>query len=200
MVHHQLYGYHKQWWVKFRHSYHNISKAYTQGLEVNASWKPTNYLKISGGYQLLYAKDKDAEKAFKNGEIFARLTPTSPSFQLKEDDYFGLFNRSRHMANAKVFYTVQKWKLNTNVRAAYRSKYGLIDTNGNEYLDEYDEFVDGYVLFNWAINKTFFNNYELGFGIDNIFDFTDSEKMDNITGNITNISGRLFYGRINIKF
>ena len=174
-------------------SYHNISKVYTQGLEINASWKLSNYLKFSGGYQLLYAKDKDAEKAFKSGEIFARLNPSSPSFQLKEDDYFGLYNRSRHMANAKVFYTIEPWKLNTNIRATYRSKYGLFDTNGNEYLDEYDDFVDGYVLFNWAVNKTIYNNYELGFGIDNIFDFTDSE-------NISNISGRLFYGRINIKF
>ena len=97
------------------------------------------------------------------------------------------------MLNAKVFYKVQKWKLNTNLRASYRSKYGLFDTNGNEYLDKYDDFVAGYTLLNWAVNKTIFNNYEVGFGIDNIFDFTDAE-------NITNISGRLFYGRINIKF
>lgn len=174
-------------------SYHNLSKVYTQGFEVNASWKPNNYLKFSGGYQLLYAYDKDAEQAFENGEVYARLTPTSPSFQLKKEDYFGLYNRSRHMLNAKVFYKVQKWKLNTNLRASYRSKYGLFDTNGNEYLDKYDDFVAGYTLLNWAVNKTIFNNYEVGFGIDNIFDFTDAE-------NITNISGRLFYGRINIKF
>ena len=174
-------------------SYHNISEVYTQGLEFNGTWKINNYLKLSGGYQLLYAKDKEAERAFENGEVYARLTPSSPSFQLSEDDYFGLFNRSRHMVNAKIFYTLKKWDLNTNLRATYRSKYGLFDTNANGYLDNYDEFVEGYTLLNWAINKTIYKNYELGFGIDNIFDFTDSEK-------ISSISGRLIYGRINIKF
>jgi len=167
-------------------SYYNINKVYTQGMEFNASWKPNNYLKFSGGYQLLYAKDKDAEKAFENGEVYA------PPFMLGKSAYFGLFNRSRHMANAKVFYTIEPWDLNTNLRATYRSKYGLFDTNSNGYLDEFDEFVDGYAILDWAVNKTIYKNYELGLGIDNIFDFTDPQ-------NISNISGRLFYGRIHIK-
>lgn len=174
-------------------SYFNINKVYTQGLEFNGTWKINNYLKFSGGYQLLYARDKNAEDAFGNGDVYARLTPSSPSFQLKKDDYFGLFNRSRHMANAKVFYTIEKWDVNTNIRAIYRSKYGLFDTNANGYLDDYDEFVDGYAILDWAVNKTIFKNYEVGLGVDNILDFTDTQ-------NITSISGRLFYGRINIKF
>ncbi len=174
-------------------SYYNINKVYTQGLEFNGTWKINNYLKISGGYQLLYAKDKDAEDAFKNGDVYARLTPSSSSFQLKKDDYFGLYNRSRHMANVKVFYTYKPWNLNTNIRATYRSKYGLYDTNANGYLDDYDEFVEGYAILDWAINKTIFKKYELGMGIDNILDFTDSQ-------NINNIAGRLFYGKININF
>ena len=174
-------------------SYYNINKVYTQGLEFNGIWKINNYLKFSGGYQLLFARDKDAENAFENGEVYARLTPSSPSFQLKKDDYFGLFNRSRHMTNAKVFYTIEKWNLNTNMRATYRSKYGLFDTNANGYLDDYDDFVAGYAILDWAVNKTIFKNYNLGIGIDNILDFTDTQ-------NITNTSGRLFYGKINIKF
>jgi len=174
-------------------SYYNISNVYTQGFEFNAVWKPNNYFKLSGGYQLLFAKDKEAERAFKDGEVYARETPSSPSFQLDKDDYFGLFNRSRHMANIKTFYTVEKWKLNTNIRGSYRSKYGLFDTNTNSYLDSFDVFVKGYTIWDWAVNKTLYKNYELGLGVDNIFDFTDAQ-------NISNISGRLFYGRININF
>ncbi|PIF00179.1 MAG: TonB-dependent receptor [Maribacter sp.] len=174
-------------------SYKNISNVYTQGLEFNTSWKPSNYLRVSGGYQLLLAKDKDAEKAFGNGEVYARKDPGSPSFQLKKDDYFGLFNRSRHMANAKVFYTLPKGKLNTNIRATYRSKYGLRDANSNGYLDNYDKFVGGYAIVDFAINKTFYKNYQLGLGIDNLFGFTDPQ-------NISNISGRLIYGKLNIQF
>jgi len=174
-------------------SYYNVNKVYTQGLEFNGTWKINNYLKFSGGYQLLFAKDREAEDAFENGEVYARLTPSSPSFQLKKDDYFGLYNRSRHMANAKVFYTIKKWNLNTNLRATYRSKYGLFDTNANGFLDAYDDFVEGYTILDWAVNKTIFKNYNLGFGIDNILDFTDSQ-------NISSIAGRLIYAKLNIHF
>ncbi len=174
-------------------SYYNVNNVYTQGLEFNSTWTPIHQLKISGGYQLLFAKDKDAEIAFKNGDVFARENPGSPSFQLENEDYFGLFNRSRHMANLKLFYSLPKWGMNTNVRATYRSKYGVLDSNGNSYLDTYDDFVDGYTVIDFAINKTLFKNYQLGLGVDNLFDFTDGQ-------NISNIAGRIIYGKLNIQF
>tara|TARA_R110002051_G_scaffold65839_3_gene119494 strand:+ start:8201 stop:10282 length:2082 start_codon:yes stop_codon:yes gene_type:complete len=172
-------------------SYYNINKVYTEGLEFNTKWNPTKNLKITGGYQLLFAKDKDAKQAFKNGEVYARNS-NNTSFQLQKDDYFGLYNRSRHMANLKLFYTLPNWKTDANIRTTYRSKYGLSDSNGNSYLDSYDSFVDGYVVIDFAINKSFNNNYKIGFGIDNLFDFTDTQ-------NISNIPGRLLYGKLNIK-
>lgn len=174
-------------------SYYNVHKVYTQGLEFNSTLKLSNQLKISAGYQLLFAKDKEAENAFKNGRMYARLTPSSPSFQLKKEDYFGLYNRSRHMANVKVFYEFPKWDLNTNIRGTYRSKYGLFDTNGNNYLDIYDDFVEGYSVWDMAINKTIYKNYQIGFGIDNLLGFTDTQ-------NISNIPGRIIYGKLNIQF
>ena len=175
-------------------SYRNFNKVYTQGIEFNTSWRPTNQLKISGGYQLLFAKDKDAEKAFENGEVFARHSSGSGTFPLEKSNYFGLFNRSRHMANAKIFYTIPQWNLNANIRANYRSKYGLLDTNDSEgYLDIYDEFVKGYTIWNLAINKTFYKNYQVGFGIDNVFGYTDPQ-------NNSSISGQLIYGKLNIQF
>ena len=73
------------------------------------------------------------------------------------------------------------------------SKYGLFDTNGNNYLDSYDDFVDGYTVIDFAINKRFFNDYTLGFGVDNLFNFTDTQ-------NISNIAGRIIYGKLNIQF
>lgn len=174
-------------------SYYNVHKVYTQGLEFNTIWKPSNDIKISGGYQLLFAKDKAAEDAFKNGTVYARETPSSPSFQLNKKDYFGLYNRSRHMANVKVFYEVTKWNLDANIRGTYRSKYGLYDTNGNTYLDTYDAFVESYTIWDIAINKTLYKNYQLGFGIDNVFGFTDTQ-------NISNIPGQIIYGKLNIQF
>ncbi len=174
-------------------SYYNVNEVYTQGLEFNTNYKLNENITISGGYQLLYAKDKEVEQDFEDGQVFARLTPSSPSFRLQKDDYFGLFNRSRHMANFKIFYDIPKWNLDTNLRTTYRSKYGLFDTNGNTYLDTYDEFVEGYTIWDFAINKTIYKNYKLGFGIDNMFNFNDPQ-------NITNIAGRIIYGTININF
>ncbi|HLT32386.1 MAG TPA: TonB-dependent receptor, partial [Aquaticitalea sp.] len=174
-------------------SYYNVHKVYTQGLEFNSTWKLNNQLKVAGGYQLLFAKDEEAERAFENGDVYARESPSSPSFQLQKEDYFGLYNRSRHMANIKVFYEFQKWDLDANIRGTYRSKYGLFDTNGNTYLDAYDDFVEGYAVWDFAINKTIYKNYQLGFGIDNLFAFTDTQ-------NISNISGRIIYGKMNFQF
>jgi outer membrane receptor for ferrienterochelin and colicins len=173
-------------------SYYNVNEVYTQGLEFNSNWR-TERWRIAMGYQLLYAKDQEAERAFEDGTVFARLTPTSPSFQLRKSDYFGLFNRSRHMANVKIFYSVPVWNLDMNMRTTYRSKFGLLDSNANSYLDDFDVFVDGYVVADLAINKTFFEDYQLGLGVDNAFNFTDAQ-------NISNIAGRIIYGKLNIQF
>lgn len=174
-------------------SYYNVNEVYTQGLEFNSNWRPNDRLRIAMGYQLLYAKDKEAERAFEQGTVFARLTPSSPSFQLQKNDYFGLFNRSRHMANIKVFYTVPQWNMDMNMRTTYRSKYGLFDSNANSYLDDFDVFVNGYVVADLAVNKTIFKDYQLGLGVDNAFNFTDAQ-------NISNIAGRILYGKLNIQF
>lgn len=181
------------------YSYQNIKKAFTQGIEFNSSWRISNSLKIAGGYQFLLAKDKAAVESFKNGGAFASF-PGQSAFQLKESDYFGLFNRSKHMANFKVFYSNTQNKFNTNIRGTYRSKYGVLDTNSNTYLDKYDDFVDAYTMWNWAINKTFKENYELGIGVDNIFDFTDEPTSNNDFTFINNIPGRIFFTKLNIQF
>lgn len=169
-------------------SYVNVDQVFTHGLEFNMAYHPNDRLKMSLGYQLLYAKDKQAIAAFKAGNVNATST-----IILTEDQYFGLFNRSRHMGNFKVFYTIPKWSLDVNMRATYRSKYGLFDTNGNTYLDTYDTFVDGYAIMDIAFNKRLFKHYEIGLGADNVLGFTDSQ-------NINNIAGRLLYGKLNIQF
>ncbi|MDT7832312.1 TonB-dependent receptor [Flavobacteriaceae bacterium S356] len=168
-------------------SYVNRNKVFTQGLEFNSTYKPSDRLKLAVGYQLLYAKDKEAIQKFKEGGVNVGTT-----LQLTEDQYFGLFNRSKHMANIKVFYAIPKWNLDANIRATYRSKYGLFDTNGNEYLDTLDSFVEGYAIIDVAVNKTLFKNYQFSLGSDNLLGFTNTQ--------VTNIPGRIIYGKLNIQF
>lgn len=168
-------------------SYINLNRVFTQGIEFNSTYKPSDRLKLSLGYQLLYAKDKDAIEKFRNGEVNLGTT-----LQLTEDQYFGAYNTSRHMANIKLFYTVPKWDLDANIRATYRSKYGLFDTNGNQYLDTFDDFIDGYAVIDVALNKVFFKDYQIGIGADNLFGFKNTQ--------VTNIAGRMIYGKLNIQF
>ena len=112
-------------------SYTNFNKIYTSGLELNVEYTLGPGLQISGGYQLLYAKDKEKKVALERGEIFARDPIMLQAVVLDNSDYFGLVNRSRHTANFKVFGEVPLWDLNFNLRINYRSKYGLFDSNGN---------------------------------------------------------------------
>lgn len=169
-------------------SYLNVDKVFTKGLEFNVAYNPNRNLKMSAGYQLLYAKDKEAIKEFKAGRVNA-----TSNIILTKDQYFGLFNRSRHMGNFKVFYTIPNWQLNINTRVTYRSRFGLVDSNRNTYLDTFDEFANGYAIVDIAFNKRLFKNYEIGFGADNLFNFTDPQ-------NVNNIAGTLLYGKLNIQF
>ncbi len=170
-------------------SYYNVNNVSTFGFDINTKYKADNYFSFSIGYQLLYAYDLDARKAFENGEVYARLTPTSPAFRLNKKDYFGLYNRSRHMGVIKINYNNLYKNFSANLRFKYRSKYGLYDSNSNNYLDKYDKFVNGHITGNVNINKIINSKLTLSAGIENIFNYLDSE-------NISNLSGRIYFCRV----
>ena len=161
----------------------------TYGFEIQTKFKADNFLNYSLGYQLLYAYDLDAREAFDNGEIYARLTPSSTAFRLNKSDYFGLYNRSRHMGTFKINYNNLEKKFSANLRLRYRSKYGLYDSNSNNYLDKYDIFVKGHFTANISINQNVNDKTTISCGIENIFNYLDSE-------NISSLSGRVYYLRI----
>ena len=171
-------------------SYYNLNKVYTQGIEFNTAFRLLNDFKINFGYQYLEAKDNEAKNQIKKGEVFARLTPNSPAFQIKPKDYYGLYNRSRHNLNLKISY-VTKNNFELYFKSKYRSKYGISDTNGNNLLDDFDEFVDSNLLSDMSISKKY-KNYNLTFGVDNLFNYTDPL-------NIPNYPGRIIYSKLNIK-
>ena len=169
-------------------SYYNINRVSTYGLELNSDYEINKDLSILLGYQLLYAYDLDAQKAFENGEVFARLTPQSNAFRLKKSDYYGLYNRSRHMGSFKINHKNPKKRLSSSLRIIYRSKYGLFDTNSNNYLDKYDQFVDGYFTANTTLIKKF-DKIDITAGIENILNYKDVQ-------NISSLSGRIYYFKL----
>ena len=171
-------------------SYYNLNKVYTQGIEFNSTSTVFNDIEISIGYQFLEAKDNDSKNQIKNGEVFARMTPSSPTFQIKPKDYFGLYNRSKHNFNLKISYAFKDY-FDIYFKSKYRSKYGLSDSNGNNLLDDFDDFVESNLISDISISKNY-KNYILTFGVENLFDYTDRE-------NIPNYPGRIIYSKLNIK-
>jgi len=170
-------------------SYFNINQVITQGLEFNLDWNCNTSLNIIAGYQLLYAFDPGIKNEFQEGNVYARDPQTLISFQLQDDDYIGLFNRSKHMFNFKMFYNYNK-KMDIVYGCNYNSNYATSDSNDNGVYDKYDQDIDGYMLHNLNFTYKLSNTKILQLGCNNILDFTNPQ-------NISNISGRIFY--INFK-
>ncbi len=189
------------------YSYRNIVRAYTQGLESNFTYPLLQKLSLSLGYQLLYAKDKDVAQSVRDGEVFYRDPNTLVTKRLKSSEYFGLYNRSRHMGNFKIFYQDKTKGLEASFRIIYRGKYGIgdirgniqgetippSDRNSNSILDKYDDFVKGYALVNVSVAKSIKQGLRFQVGIDNLFDHTEPIF-------IPNLPGRLMYGSISYSF
>lgn len=174
-------------------SYFNVDKMFTSGLEFNSNYNFSSNFSFSIGYQYLIAKDQTIIEKIKRGNVFARHPKTLTSFKLNLNDYFGLYNRSKHTANFKFHYNIPLIKTSLNARTFYRSKYGIFDANDNNVLDRYDSFVKGYFLTNLTINQNFNDNFLFQIGVKNLMNYTDKS-------NISNLSGRRFFGKIQYQF
>lgn len=170
-------------------SYLNLNKVFTQGIEVDFSKNVKigkNTLNLSLGYQFLQAKDKEIIEKLARGEVFRRDPITLQTVRVKSAEYEGIFNRSTHSGNIKLFYENQQSNITASLRGVYRSRYGFADYNGNDIADTDDEFVKGYVIWNYACSKTFKEHYRIQMGVDNIVGYTEPQR-------IPNLAGRLFW-------
>ena len=173
-------------------SYVNFDEIFTTGGEVNATYRFTDNVNLSAGYQLLFAYDKAGREAVADGSVFAR-DETNQTVALDRSEYFGLPNRSRHNANIKLYWNVPQRGLDFNLRLLYRSRYAQFDTNGNGLIDTYDtSFVGGFLLANTAVSKRLLDDFTVQVGANNLFGFTDP--------NIPSQPGRVLFTRINYQF
>ncbi len=174
-------------------SYFNLDQIFTYGIELNTTYQIHKNLTLHAGYQYLVPKDQNTIKQLAEGALFARNPITLSSFRLNTSDYFGLFNRSKHMANLKINYNLSKYNTNINARLFYRSKYGVFDTNSNNILDDYDVFVKGYCLLNLSATKEFKHGFSLQMGTLNLLNYKDID-------NIPNLAGRQIFSKIQYSF
>jgi outer membrane receptor for ferrienterochelin and colicins len=90
-------------------------------------------------------------------------------------DYFGLNNRSRHMANVKISYAHESSGITGTFRVNYRSKYGFSEDNkANNFLDPYDTYVRSFFLLNASVQKSFYNKrLQFQLTADNLMNYRD---------------------------
>lgn len=141
------------------YSYRNIAEAYYQGAEFSLSVSPISNLQLSAGYQYLIAKDRTVANEIREGGKYydPLFDPVggSVNYAPTGSDYWGIENRSRHMFNARAFYTYQPWNLSANIRVNFRGKYPFSDKNLNGYFDRFDTFVRDHYLLNAGLEKKF---------------------------------------------
>jgi outer membrane receptor for ferrienterochelin and colicins len=184
------------------YSYSNIKSAYTQGFDVTIRNKFKYGFSVELSAQLLYAKDKELLNQIDAGNVYGRDPVTKESYRIHNRDYFGLYNRSRHTETLKLFYENKKHNWNANLRLIYKSKFGISgtagsvqgairpssDVNGNAILDRYDNFVDGYFIWNLSASKTIFQSVTIQTGIENVLDYTDPERIPGLQGRVVFLS------------
>jgi outer membrane receptor for ferrienterochelin and colicins len=166
-------------------SYRNLSAIYTQGVETDLNYVLSPSFTLSGGYQFLDAKDKEVLDQIDAGQLFSRDPQTLITRRITRQDYGGLFNRSRHMANVKLFYNHEKTGTTANLRAVYRGRYGFGDRNGNLILDDDSEYVPGFWTLNATAAKRFYKQmFQLQVGCENLLNQQNQQMMPNMPGRL----------------
>ncbi len=166
------------------YSYLNIKNAFTTGFEIETKQKFAKGWTSAIGYQFLITGDKDQIASIKSGTVYTK-NDNGTSRLLKLSDYVGLPNTSKHRLQAKLNYENMKG-FYANIRAIYRSKWAVANTNGNEVFDEGDQFGAGYITLNYSMGKPLKKGWAIQAGIDNINNY-----MDGL--NLPNLAGRAFY-------
>jgi outer membrane receptor for ferrienterochelin and colicins len=172
------------------YSYKNIGSVYTEGIEMDAKYQINQHWSLSGGYQFLLAKDKQVLAQISNGQLYKRDPITYQTSLVNTQTYFGLSNRSKHSANGKILYENIANGYDAYFRAIYRGKFGFMDVNGNNIIDDNREMTPGYWLLNMASSKAISKAFRVQIGIEDMLNYTNALQLPNI-------AGRTFFININ---
>ncbi|MFZ9719404.1 MAG: TonB-dependent receptor plug domain-containing protein, partial [Chitinophagaceae bacterium] len=163
-------------------SYVNTRRAFTQGVELQVEQKLNEQWQLSGGYQFLETADKDILQAVKAGTVFGREVPGAAARRMQLRDYHGLLNRSKHMANLRLFYQHQQRGWSGSLRFIYRSRLGVLDLDGNNFANMKAEFAPSILQVNIAVGKNITKHLALQTGVNNLLNQTNARFMPNMAG------------------
>jgi outer membrane receptor for ferrienterochelin and colicins len=160
-------------------SYLNVKSAFTKGVELNADYRIAKRYTLSGGYQFLLSGDQSEIDKIEEGKIYTR-DANGYSKLLKVADYVGLPNRSKHQVNLKLQY--QQDRVFATLRALYKSKWFVTDTDGNGMFNTNDTYAKGFVQLNAALGFPISKNISMQVGCNNILNYSDLVHMPNFIG------------------
>lgn len=161
-------------------SYVNINRAFTQGVEFNINYQLHQLFSISGGYQYLETADKDIIENINNKEVFGRDIVGGSARLITKADYSGLLNRSKHMANLRLFYDDAKKGWSSSLRFIYRSRFGVLDLDGNGFANMDAEFAKGMIQMNLTAAKQINKQLNIQAGINNVLNQINARFMPNL--------------------
>ena len=158
------------------YSYQNLPNVVNKGLEANLTWSPVENLHIQIGYQYMLSRDLSVVDSIRTGNWPYNQNLHDPKtgnhYAPGPSDYWGIESRSRHMLNARAFYSYRPWDAQISLRLNYRGKYPFVDYNGNGFIDRFDHFVPAHSLLNALIEKKLYKQrVALRLTADNILDF-----------------------------
>ncbi len=163
-------------------SYVNINRAFTQGVELNLNYQLFTKLNFSGGYQYLETADKTILEDVKQGKLFGRDIAGGSARVLNKNDYSGLLNRSKHLANLRLFYDDVKTGWASSLRFIYRSRFGVTDKDGNGFANMDEEFAKAMLQVNATVSKQINKQFNVQAGINNLFNQTNAKYIPNLPG------------------
>ena len=158
--------------------YLNLDKILTQGFEFQNSINFLEKFNANIGYQLLFAYNKENLNQVRSGNVYARNPNSLESIKISMKNYLGLPNRSRHNVNLKFSYNNEFF-----LRTIYRSKYAVFDSNGNDFIDDYDSsIIKPHLIFNFTYAKNISDKVRASLTFKNIFNYINPDYMPNISG------------------
>jgi outer membrane receptor for ferrienterochelin and colicins len=166
----------------FIFSYKNINKSYTSGAEINAMGTTLKNLNWSLGYQFLKSGDRAVLNNFKNGKVFGRDEPLGSARVIERSEYTGLLGRSQHMANAKLSYENPLSDWAGTIRAIYRSKWGVVDLDGNGFANMTEEYAKGFTQLNLSVQKKISKTFTAHLNINNALNHIDPINLSHLSG------------------
>jgi outer membrane receptor for ferrienterochelin and colicins len=158
------------------YTYFNLARIHTRGIEAETAWQPSPRFSLSTGYQYLEAEDDKVLEEIKAGSIF-KIGSTGRVRPVRQAEYGGLFNRSRHSATLRLSFAGGKTGFSGNLRGAYHGRYGYADRNQNGILDADDEYQPGYTVWNATCNQKLGRFFALQAGMNDILDETSPDLV-----------------------